>query len=40
MWSTTPAEGYFVPIFNPARNVNQVSWLRMINLGTRAANVR
>lgn len=33
-------EGFLVPTFNPARNVNQVSRLRLINLGTRFASVR
>ena len=32
--------GYFVPIFNPGRNYNQMSWLRLTNTGERTANVR
>ena len=32
--------GYFVPIFNPGRNRNQVSWLRLTNKGDRTASVR
>ncbi|MDE0005693.1 MAG: hypothetical protein OXQ29_23640 [Rhodospirillaceae bacterium] len=32
--------GYFVPIFNPARNPNQVSWLRLSNAGETSASVR
>ena len=32
--------GYFVPIFNPGRNPNQVSWLRLTNTGDRSARVR
>ena len=32
--------GYFVPIFNPGRNPNQVSWLRLTNTGERTARVR
>ena len=32
--------GYFVPIFNPARNPNQVSRLRLGNAGERTARVR
>ena len=32
--------GYFVPIFNPAKNPNQTSWLRLSNAGKRTANVR
>ena len=32
--------GYFVPIFNPGRNPNQVSWLRLTNTGDQRASVR
>ena len=32
--------GYFTPIFNPAKNTNQVSWLRVSNAGEKAASVR
>ena len=34
------SEGYVVPIFNPARNPNQMSWLRLSNDGERTATVR
>ena len=34
------SEGYIVPIFNPARNPNQISWLRLSNDGGRSATVR
>ena len=33
-------DGYFVPFFNPGRNRAQVSLLRLINSGTRSAEVR
>ena len=32
--------GYSVPIFNPGRNTNQVSWLRLTNTNDQTANVR
>ena len=32
--------GHRVTIFNPGRNVTQVSWLRLINLGSETAEVR
>ena len=30
---------HHVPVFNPGRNTNQESWLRVINLGTETANI-
>ena len=32
--------GYSVPIFNPGRNTNQVSWLRLTNTNDQTASVR
>ena len=34
------ADGHRVVIFNPGRNVNQVSWLRIVNPGEQQAEVR